>query len=118
MTGHGRGCGKRYVGNRKGITTPAAASRKQTQRRQMSPAEAAALAMLLAMAMPPSMPPVVQGSDNSFVLELLMDLSSCMLVTDEYITQRKEANAIQSLLLGCRMLAMHSSGVLLPLQDI
>ena len=42
------------------------------------------------------MPPAVQGVNNSLVLELLMNLSSHMLVTEEYISQHKKANTNQS----------------------
>ena len=50
------------------------APKQQTRRRQTCPAEATA--MLL----------VAQRGDNALVLEALMDLSSHMLVTKEFIT--------------------------------
>ena len=68
-----------------GITTPAV-SKKLVWRRQMSPAEAEATVI----------PLVAQGSDNSLVLQLLIGLSSCMSATEEYITQQKGTDAIQS----------------------
>ena len=46
-----------------------------------------------AQAVASAMPSTAQGSDSSIVLELLMDLSSCMSVTEEYIAQCK-ADAI------------------------
>ena len=61
-----------------GIVTPAVL-KKQMQSKQISPAEIAAPAILLA----------AEGSNNSQVLELLMDLASHMSVTNEYIAQRK-----------------------------
>ena len=75
----------RDLGNQGGIVTPVA-PKKQTRRRQTSLAYSASMAT----------PPVAQGNDNFMVLRLLMDLSSDMLMTEEYIIQHKEADAIQT----------------------
>ena len=68
-----------------GVVTPAA-PKKQTRRRQLTLTKAALLAQS----------PTEQRSENSVVLDLLMDLSSRMHVTEEYIVQCKEAESNQS----------------------
>ena len=63
-----------------------AVPKKQMWRRQTSPVRAAATATL----------PAAQGDNNAMMLQLLMDLSSHMSVTEKYIAQHREAESVQT----------------------
>ena len=84
MAGYGRGR-RRSRGGRGGVITPAA-PKKQMRRKQMNSAKTAPSAQSLAQ----------QRSESAIVLNLLIDISSHLQVTEEYIAQCKETEVSQT----------------------